>query len=35
MCVIVGEGSESVEFFLTCSVPKGEFDVDIVDENVC
>jgi hypothetical protein len=32
--VIVGEGSESVEFFLTGSIPEGQLDVDIIDEDV-
>jgi hypothetical protein len=33
--VVIGEGAKSVEFFLACSVPKGELDVDIIDEDVC
>jgi hypothetical protein len=32
--VVVGEGAESIEFFLTGCVPEGEFNVDIVDEYV-
>lgn len=35
MGVIVGEGTEAVEFFLAGRVPEGEFDVDVVDEDVC
>jgi len=34
MCVVVGEGAEAVEFFLAGGVPEGEFDVDIVDEDI-
>lgn len=34
MCVVVREGTESIEFFLAGRVPEGEFDVDIVDEYV-
>jgi hypothetical protein len=32
--VIVGEGSQPVEFFLPGGVPEREFDMDVVDENV-
>jgi hypothetical protein len=32
--VVVGEGPQSVEFFLASSIPEGQFDVDIVDEDV-
>ena len=35
MRVIVGEGSEAVEFLLTRCVPEGELDVVGVDEDVC
>jgi hypothetical protein len=33
--VVVGEGAQTVEFFLAGGVPEGEFDVDVVDEDVC
>lgn len=33
--VVVGEGAKTVEFFLTCCVPKREFDVGVIDEDVC
>ena len=33
--VIVGEGTQSVEFLLACCVPEGELDVYVIDENVC
>ena len=32
--IIVGQGAQTVEFFLTGRVPEGEFYVNIVDENV-
>ena len=35
MGIIVGKRSESVELFLASRVPKAQFDVDIVDEDVC
>lgn len=34
MGIVVGEGAQAVEFFLAGGVPKGEFDMDIVDEDV-
>lgn len=32
--VIVGERSQTVEFFLSGGVPERELDVDVVDEDV-
>jgi hypothetical protein len=32
--IIVGQGAQTVEFFLAGRVPKGKFYVDIVDEDV-
>ena len=32
--IIVGQGAQTVEFFLAGRVPEGEFYVNIVDENV-
>lgn len=34
MGVIVAQRSQSVELFLPCSVPKGELDVGVVNEDV-
>ena len=34
MRVIVGEGSQSVEFFLSGGVPERELDVHVVNEDV-
>lgn len=34
MGVVVGEGAETVEFFLACGVPEGELDVHVVYEDV-
>ena len=34
MRVVVGEGSQPVEFFLPGGVPERELDVDVVDEDV-
>jgi hypothetical protein len=33
--VVVGEGAETVEFFLSGGVPEGELDVDAIDEDIC
>jgi hypothetical protein len=32
--IIVGQGAQTVEFFLAGRVPEGKFYVDIVDEDV-
>lgn len=32
--IIVGQGAQTVEFFLAGRVPEGEFYVNIVDEDV-
>lgn len=34
MRVVVGEGAQTVEFFLPRGVPEGELDVDVVDKDV-
>ena len=34
MRVVVGEGSQPVEFFLPGGVPERELDVDVVDEDI-
>lgn len=34
MCIVVGEGAQSVELLLAGGIPEGEFYVDIVDEDV-
>ncbi len=35
MGIIVGKRSKSVKFFLSCSIPKRKFNVDIVDIDIC
>jgi hypothetical protein len=32
--IIVGQGAQTVEFFLAGCIPEGEFYVNIVDEDV-
>lgn len=34
MCIVVGEGAQTIEFFLAGSIPEGEFYVNIVDKDV-
>ena len=34
MCVIIRKGAQAVKLLLAGGVPEGEFDVDIIDEDV-